>query len=191
MLRLICFAFLLILGSCTSMPVSGRFAADKDDPRLLETSYKAADHLHVQLSASDVAGYPMMATSFVNSDDVEKTSNLGRLISEQIASRLSQRGYSITEVQLRAEQLAVRPKGGVLALSRQVEEINAGVLAYSILVGTYTVVEQKIYVNARVLRASDGVALASADFMLPYIRQRQDIPAGSSPEVEPSVKTRL
>lgn len=191
MFRPLCLFVCLILGGCASAPLLGALFTPTDDPRLLETSYEAADRLHDQLASSDTAAYPMMAASFVDSDNMDRTSNLGRLISEQIASRLSQRGYSITEAQLRATQLAVRPESGVLALSRQTEEINTGVSAYSILVGTYTVVERKIYVNARILRASDGVALASSDFVLPFIRQRQARPAESAPEARPSVGTRL
>lgn len=158
-------------------------------PPLIPLSYKAGDHLHRQLAGSGVAGYPMLAASFVDSTDVENTNDLGRLLSEQVSSRLSQLGYSVTEVQLRSDELRVLPEGGVLALSRDLSRINTDVQAYSVLVGTYTVIERQIYVNARVLRTGDGVALASSDFTLPYVRPKKAVTSGSP--VRASVKTSL
>lgn len=160
-----------------------------DKIRLVQTSYTAADRLHGQLHGSGVAEYPMLAASFVNLNDFEESSALGRLLSEQVASRLSQCGYSIVEVQLRADQLAVRPRDGVFALSREIETLNMDVEAVSILIGTYVVVDRQIFVNARVLRTSDGVALASADFSLPRVPQGA-ISSGED-RAQPSVGTRL
>jgi len=187
--KLFAVMLLAILTACTSL--SGIIPADSanSEPNLMDVSYKAADHLHSQLTGSGVAGYPMLAAAFVDSADVETTNGIGRLISEQIASRLSQHGYSLAEVQLRADQLAVRPGGGVFALSRDLTRINADAYAYSILLGTYTVIGRQIYVNARVLRSSDGVALASSDFSLPYVRLPRI--AGGNAIALPSVGTRL
>lgn len=179
----------IVLGGCIQLPGFMSQASGPAEPRLLDFSYKAGDHLHAQLSGGETAGYPMLAASFVDSANVKNTSDLGRLLSEQVASRLSQHGYSVTEIQLRSDQLRVDPVGGVFALSRDVSEINADAPAYSVLVGTYTVVGRQIYVNARVLRASDGVALASSDFSLPYARPEKN-EAGAS-TVRPSVKTSL
>ena len=81
------------------------------------------------------------------------------------------------------------PGGGVFALSRDLTRINADAYAYSILLGTYTVVGRQIYFNARVLRTSDGVALASSDFSLPYVRLPRS--ARGSVVALPSVGTRL
>ena len=133
----------------------------------------------------------MLVASFVNSGDFERTSNLGRLLSEQVASRLSQHGYAVKEIQLREDELAVRRKAGVFALSRNLSKINPELEALSILVGTYTVIERQIYVNVRVLNIQDGVALASSDFRLPYIRQRQTSAPDAGSDAVPSAGTRL
>ncbi len=179
----------IFLCACANHPFMFGAAAKPETPQLLPLSYKAADHLHGQLSGSEVPGYPMLAAAFVDSANVESTNDLGRLLSEQVASRLSQLGYSLTEIQLRSDQLRVDPGGGVFALSRNLGEINADASAYSVLVGTYTLIERQIYVNVRVLRASDGVALASSDFTLTNIRQPKPQSGGGG--VQPSVKTIL
>ena len=177
------------LCGCIQLPSFMGQASAPPEPMFLEYSYRAGDHLHGQLSGGEAAAYPMLAATFVDSATMENTSDLGRLLSEQVASRLSQHGYSVTEIQLRSDQLRVDPAGGVFALSRNVSEINADAPAYSILVGTYTAVGRQIYVNARVLRASDGVALASSDFSLP--RERPEKTAKGGDAVVPSVKTSL
>jgi TolB-like protein len=184
-------ASLFLVGCATPSFLQG-WGSGGDEPKLLDVSYKAGDHLHGQLDGSGVARYPMLAASFVDSANMNDSTDLGRLLSEQVASRLSQLGYSVTEVQLRSDQLRVDPGVGVLALSRDLAEINADAQAYSVLVGTYTVIGRQIYVNARVLRASDGVALASSDFSLPYVsQQKADKTASGGGGVQPSVKTLL
>jgi len=174
---------------CVQLPPFYEVGSRPRTPPLIPLSYKAGDHLHRQLSGSEVAGYPMLAASFVDATNVENSNDLGRLLSQQVASRLSQLGYSVTEVQLRSDELRVLPQGGVLALSRDLAQINTDVPAYSVLVGTYTIIERQIYVNARVLRTGDGVALASSDFTLPYVRPKKTENSASS--VQPSVKTSL
>lgn len=181
--------FCIFISGCVQLPPFYEVGSRTKTPPLIPLSYKAGDHLHRQLSGSDVAGYPMLAASFVDSTNVENTNDLGRLLSQQVSSRLSQLGYSVTEVQLRSDELRVLPEGGVLALSRDVSRINTDVPAYSILVGTYTVIERQIYVNARVLRTGDGVALASSDFTLPYVRPKRT--EGGEGTARASVKTSL
>lgn len=185
------FLFLLaMMTACSGMP---RILSSLPgmQPQLLQSSYGAADDLHDQLEDTDIAGYPMLVASFVNSGDFERTSNLGRLLSEQVASRLSQHGYAVKEIQLREDELAVRRKAGVFALSRNLSKINPELEALSILVGTYTVIERQIYVNVRVLNIQDGVVLASSDFRLPYIRQRQTPAPDAGSDAVPSAGTRL
>jgi TolB-like protein len=189
MARVLSIMAVLALCGCVHLPLLSGFSREPSEPRLLEYSYRAGDHLHAQLAGSGVAGYPMLAASFVDSANMENTNDIGMLLSGQVASRLSQHGYSVTEIQLRSDQLRVDPEGGVFALSRDVEKINTDMPAYSILVGTYTVMGRQIFVNARVLRVSDGVALASSDFSMPHARKEE---AGSrSASVQPSVKTSL
>lgn len=182
--------FIICMQGCVTLnTLSDRSA--KKDPRLLETSYKAAAHLDKQIATSGAKPLPMLAASFVNSANVDDSNDLGRLLSEQIASRLSQLGYSISEIQLRTDQLIIRPESGVFALSRDINDISADPEAFSVLVGTYTVIERQIYVNTRILRTSDGVALGSSDFVLPYIRLRAAQSATHTENIIPSVQTRL
>jgi hypothetical protein len=179
----------LFLCGCVQLPPFYEVDSRAKTPPLIPLSYKAGDQLHAQLSGSEVAGYPMLAASFVDATNLENTNDLGRLLSQQVASRLSQLGYSVTEVQLRSDELRLEPEAGLLVLSRDLSRVSTDVPAYSVLVGTYTVIERQIYVNARVLRTGDGVALASSDFTLPYVRPNKA--EGGAATIQPSVGTVL
>jgi len=187
---------LLLFLTITTTACSGKYVSWFNDTStdFVSMSYQIADQMDKQLAGNDAAKYPMLATTFVNAGNLEKSSDLGLLLSEQIASRLSQLGYPIVEMQLKSNQLTVHPQSGVLVLSRNPSEINTHVSTYSVLVGTYTTIDQQIYINTRVLRVQDGVALASADANLPFIRSKErDISRSSSSGdgVEVNAKTRL
>lgn len=158
-------------------------------PELLELSYKAADRLHEQMADKNIFASPMLAATFVDSTNMKKTSDFGQALSSQVASRLSQRGYSIAEIQLHCDQLSLTPEGGLFALSRNPAYITKKISAYAVLVGIYTRIGPRTYVTVRVVRAADGVVLASSDFSLPSVRERN---VGTSQRMpQPSVKTRL
>lgn len=191
MSRLLIVCVWALLCGCSSFPsLSALFPGSRESAiPMQELSYAAADRLHGQMERSDAAAYPMLAATFVDAANVDATSDVGRLVSSQIASRLSQLGYSVSEIQLRTEQMAVRPEGGVFALSRNVAHIQTDVQAYAVLVGTYTVVDGRLYINARVVRTGDGVALASTDFSMPRVRDSGASGGGNGAVA--SVRTRL
>ena len=60
----------ILLCACANRPFMIGAPSKPDTPQLLPLSYKAADHLHGQLSGSEVAGYPMLAAAFVDSANV-------------------------------------------------------------------------------------------------------------------------
>lgn len=157
------------------------------DAVLLREAYRAADALHEQLRGTEAQRQPMLVAAFVDGADVERVSDLGRLVAEQVASRLGQRGYAVREVQLRAHSLVLRP-GGVLALSRRLDDVDPEAVGYAVLVGTSTQVGSRLFVSMRVVRAGDGVVLAAADMDLPAAAL---VPRPKLPHREPSVVTIL
>ncbi|MBZ4686076.1 MAG: hypothetical protein JG774_1821 [Desulfomicrobiaceae bacterium] len=157
------------------------------DQVLLREAYRAADTLHGQLRSTEAAAHPMLVAAFVDGADVEHVSDVGRLLAEQVASRLGQLRYAMKDVQLRSQSVVVRP-GGVLALSRRLEDLDPEAEAYAVLVGTYTQIGARLFVNVRVVRAQDNVVLAAADMDLPA---KALVPRQQLPYREPSVATSL
>ncbi|PKN15791.1 MAG: hypothetical protein CVU68_13335 [Deltaproteobacteria bacterium HGW-Deltaproteobacteria-3] len=63
--------------------------------------------------------------------------------------------------------LMVSPYHGEYALSRSMDEISLVQGAQAVVVGTYAVAGQEIFVNARLLRNDDNRVLSSASLVLP------------------------
>ncbi|GAA3898561.1 hypothetical protein GCM10022228_06530 [Halomonas cibimaris] len=108
----------------------------------------------------------MIAATFVDIDDLTRSSTFGRISAELIASALARRGLNVREVKMR-DSLFIEEKVGELILSRQVKRLSERYNARSILMGTYAQGQDYVYVSARIVRATDARVLGSADFRLP------------------------
>ncbi|MBW6520251.1 MAG: hypothetical protein K0A99_04445 [Desulfoarculaceae bacterium] len=67
---------------------------------------------------------PILVTTFVNNDNLKETSRFGRILQEQITSRLVQLDYTTKELKLR-NTLLMQERSGETMLSRNTDEINA------------------------------------------------------------------
>ncbi|MBF0153952.1 MAG: hypothetical protein HQL64_09465 [Magnetococcales bacterium] len=132
---------------------------------MVEASYAAADVMISELEERMMPQQSILPVTFVNMDNLEETSSLGRLIARQMASRFTQRGYSVMEVKIRKD-LLIRKDQGEFILSREMEKIGQDYKAKALLVGSYTVAQNRIFVSAQIIRLKDKVALASRDFSL-------------------------
>ncbi|MFP4062581.1 MAG: FlgO family outer membrane protein [Halochromatium sp.] len=108
---------------------------------------------------------PMIATTFVDINDLRASSTFGRISAELFASALAQAGIHMREVKMR-DSLFIEERLGELMLSRNVRRLRDDYAANSVLVGTYARGENRVYVSARVVRTRDAVVLATADFSL-------------------------
>ncbi|MCD6295250.1 MAG: hypothetical protein J7M20_10115 [Deltaproteobacteria bacterium] len=134
---------------------------------LLESSYTAADSLGKWLRFRGLpSDEPIMAASFVNIDDLTESSTLGRIVSEQIASRLAQHGFKIVEVKLREESVFIKEGKGEFLLSREVLSLGETRGAHAVLVGTYAVSKDFIFISARVVRTKDNSIVTGYDYEL-------------------------
>src|SRR6056297_3560058 len=80
-------------------PFTPNQATFKPHSNLIESSYSVADRLVEALRQRDIPwDSQMLSASFVSIDNLEESCTLGRLISEQISSRLAQYGYQIMEM---------------------------------------------------------------------------------------------
>jgi TolB-like protein len=134
---------------------------------ILESSYAAADMLDKALRQQEFnMGAPMLAASFVNIDNLNESCTLGRIITEQISSRLAQHGYKILEMKLRQESVFIKEGEGEFLLSRELKNISSEHKGYEVLVGSYAVAEDFIFISARIVRTKDNVVLAGHDYRL-------------------------
>ncbi len=153
----------LLLGGCSSLSQSP--LPPEPVPNLSEVAHEAA----AQMVASnpDMTRYsPMIAATFVDIDNLAQSSTFGRISSELMASALSRQGIKVREVKMR-DSLFIEEQVGELILSRQVQRLSARYDARSILMGTYALGQDYVYVSARVVRSTDALVLGTADFRLP------------------------
>jgi TolB-like protein len=136
------------------------------DTDLVAASYQAADGMLEQVPWLREARQPLLTGTFVNVNSLENSSGLGRIITDQIASRFAQKGFTMIEVTLR-NNIFVKENAGEFVLSRDVREISRSHNVAAVIAGTYAVGKQSVYVSARLIRAADSLILAGYDYSLP------------------------
>lgn len=160
-------AALLTLAACTS---DLTYLDAKVDP-FISTNYKATDAL-VDSVRSGGRALPNDATvmvgTLVSIDALAESSRLGRTVAEQVQARLTQRGYGVIELKLRGA-LFIKKDQGELLLSREVQDLRANHKAEAVVVGTYSVAKQFVYVNLKMVDANN-VAVGAHDYTLPLDR---------------------
>lgn len=138
---------------------------------LLQSSTAAADALSSMLFSRLTPGGPILVTSLVDLGDLNKTTDAGRLIPQQIASRLGQYGFTVLDARL-GTSMRFEPKTGEFILSRDGARIHTNYAAEAALVGTYSRTGGTMFVSVRVVRLYDSTVLAAYEYNL-------DISAGS------------
>lgn len=135
---------------------------------LVDFSYKITDTLIERTIPPLVPGHPdmpILVTTFVDNNDLEKTSKFGRILQEHIASRLVQLGYTVREIKM-ASTLTIEPKSGETILSRDLGKISGEHEAQAILVGTISRSEKILYISARLINPTNNNILATDDYRL-------------------------
>lgn len=103
---------------------------------------------------------PIGITTFVNLDDLHATSSFGRMYSEQMMSELAMRGFDVVELR-HADSLQLMASDGEFALSRDASSVRRSRDLGGVVVGTYVVSPERVYVNARLLDPATSVVLSA------------------------------
>jgi len=105
---------------------------------------------------------PIGVSPFVNIDDLHSTSTFGRMIGEQLMSELAMRGYDVVEMRHSQAIQFVPDDGGEFALSRNVNMLKKERELGGIVVGTYVVSPERVYLNTRLLNPANSYVLSAA-----------------------------
>jgi TolB-like protein len=151
----------IVVGGCATAREAQR------DHSLVDVGYRIADVLASTGNASLTQGDTIIVASFVNVNNLRQSSSFGRMVAEQVASRLVQRGHRVVEVRLRQNSVFVSEGRGEFMLSRDVREISRTHNASAVVVGTYAEGGGRVYVSARIVRPNDDVIVATADYDVP------------------------
>jgi len=103
---------------------------------------------------------PIGVATFVDIDDLYSTSTFGRVYAEQIMSELAMRGFDVIELR-HAEALQFLAPDGEFALSRDTAVLQRSRELGGIVVGTYAVSPERVYVNARLIDPTSSLVHAA------------------------------
>ncbi|WP_006788112.1 FlgO family outer membrane protein [Thiorhodospira sibirica] len=155
----------LMLSGCEGLlPHRGEAQPQAD---IIASSYAAADALIHSGGNSLLPNYPLIGATFVDINDLERTTPFGRVVSEHFSSRFSERGFEVIEILLRTNVYVRQDEGGEFMLSRELRNLSEQRNAQAVIVGTYAIGRHQVYITARLIRAVDSRILASHDYTLP------------------------
>ncbi len=109
--------------------------------------------------------YPVIVTTFVNLNNFKETSDLGRLLKENLVHELQVRGWKVIDINYMPK--IVVNKYGEFVLTRDMKRIIKKYKVASILAGTYTVADNSLIVNAKIIDAKSGLIISTGQFEIP------------------------
>jgi TolB-like protein len=109
---------------------------------------------------------PVLVATLVDQEELSESSRLGRLVSEHIGSRLSNKGVRVVELKLR-EQLFMKGSTGALLLSREVRDVSQAHSAQAVVVGTYTSSGQTLYLSLKLVKPEGNTVVSAHDYAMP------------------------
>ena len=170
MLRFLHF-FTLVLGMAVMAGCGSSKAVAPVDPNFIaaqEVKLKVrelADQMLASLPNDALVGFVALPTSFVNQNDFNSSSPLGRYLAEGLIYEFNQRGFPVREY--RTDGSIMMSEGmGEAALARKGKIATAKGKGNALLIGTYHQDPDAIFVNARLVRSSDGIVLRTGQVLL-------------------------
>jgi len=161
---LVCFISLLLVGCARCRPTHTATDINKSD--LVEIGYlivdKLIDNLHSNLNTEQC----VLVACFVDVNNVQRSSNFGRMLPEHMVSRLAQNGYTVVEMKLR-DSIYIKEGAGEFLLSRRIKDISSAHNAQAVVVGTYLLAPKDLYIAARIVQADSARIISSCDLRLP------------------------
>ena len=106
-------------------------------------------------------GAVALPVSFVNQEDFTQSSALGRFMAEQLMYEFNQRGFPVHEYRMN-NSIHSKELEGEFVLSRSQGPVSIRKAGTVVVAGTYYSDRQAIFINARLIRGTDGHVLRSA-----------------------------
>jgi TolB-like protein len=137
-----------------------------ENSEFTQANYSAIDKLVFATVVPMDKTVPLLVATVVNIDSLNQSSRLGRLISEQVATRLTQQGYNVVEMKLR-NNVYIREGTGELLLSRDVRDLSKSHNAHVVVVGNYAVASGYVYLTLKAVTVTDNRVIAAVNYLLP------------------------
>ena len=158
-------AALLAFG-LTACTATGPSYEEAENSQFIKANHSAADKLVSAPSILIDKNVPLLVATLVNIDSLNQSSRFGRLISEQVATRLTQLGFNVVEMKLR-NNVYIREGAGELLLSRDVRDLSKSHNAQVVVVGNYAVASGYAYLTLKVVTVTDNQVVGAVNYVLP------------------------
>tara|TARA_X000000368_G_C22793358_1_gene606960 strand:+ start:66 stop:737 length:672 start_codon:yes stop_codon:yes gene_type:complete len=144
------------------------------DANYEKTAYNAISHLlatahppagELEVFNSDRA---ILYSTTVDLNNYEMTTNFGRLHAELFSSALVQHWQNdLIKMTLRQSTTPIVPQQGEFLLSRKVQELAVDYNAGAVLVSTYSVAPDKVYLNLQLINVDYNTVVAATSYSIP------------------------
>jgi TolB-like protein len=159
---------MLLLGACASDRIPG------PNNRMIASHHDAARYL-IRMAGTELQpDSRMIAASFADVNNLTSSSTFGRMASQQLVSSFVIQGYSFVEMLLR-NSVYIDSREGEFLLSREVADLSTEHNAPVVLVGTYAVAGNNVFVTAKLIRTADNIIVASYDYAVPYTSEMRTL----------------
>ena len=108
----------------------------------------------------DFSGKGMVVTTFVDINDLSKSSRFGRAMQEAVINSLIRHGIPVKDVR-RGSAIKLAPGKGELILTRDQDDLEQKIYAELVLAGTYAETPATVMVSARIMDYRTRLSLAS------------------------------
>jgi TolB-like protein len=156
---------ILILAACLwLLPAwaSAQCAAARIDALCAALAEEMAENLQVRLDRTQ----PIVAAPFADLHNLKATSELGRVLAEELGGHFAGRGYRVADPRAFMPSPYSRKEHGETALSHQPDTAGSATSARTVLTGTYAQVDGGLLVSARLVQTADQTVLSAASCRL-------------------------
>ena len=162
---MLCALLLPLLHGCGKSGPSALSPGYTDAVELKLKSRELAEQMLATMPNDAIQGFVAMPTAFVNQNNTSQSSPMGRLMAESLFYEFNQRGFPTREYRLNG---AINVQGGRddLALAANQMVSTVGQKWAALVVGTYYVDKDATFINARLVRASDGLVMRTGQLVL-------------------------
>ncbi|MBK66992.1 MAG: hypothetical protein CMP22_02545 [Rickettsiales bacterium] len=183
--KILSILFIFLITACSSD--LNNFGYTRGEYGMTLVTYNATDDLMTQVGQKGVVNdrTPILVSNFANINNVEKSSELGKVVAEQFLTRMVQLGYNVSEVKLR-DYMNLN-QDGEFSLTRDPEQTSRSHQAAGLVTGTYVLSGDSVMFSARFISLKDARIIAAQDFILEkdqqvkaLIKQDQNIKSGKT-----------
>ena len=144
------------------------------DANYEETSYNAISHMlataHPLVGQNEVfdSNRTVLYSTTVDLNDYSQTTNFGRLQAESLATALIQHWQNdLVKMTLRQSSTPIIPQQGEFLLSRDIRALAVDFNAGAVLVSTYSVAIDKVYMNVQLINVDYNTVVAAVSYNMP------------------------